>query len=226
MAASALTVATLEDARRLRDHVLGQLEQADHERDPAERRRWLTFVVAGGGFAGTETVASLFDLVHSVLRYFPNVRASEPRFVLVHSRDRILPELGDRLAGYASGKLVGRGIELRLGVTVAAADADGVELSDGEWLAARTLVWAAGNRPSPVPVVGPDGPWRRAEPGQGPVPVDPTLRVRGRDDIWAVGDCAPASPTGRSAGAPAARRPLQRRSTPRARPWPTTSSPP
>jgi NADH dehydrogenase len=204
VAANALTVATLEDARRLRDHVLGRLEQADHERDPAERRRWLTFVVAGGGFAGTETVASLFDLVHSVLRYFPNVRASEPRFVLVHSRDRILPELGDRLAGYASGKLVGRGIELRLGVTVAAADADGVELSDGEWLAARTLVWAAGNRPSPVPVVGPDGPWRRAEPGQGPVPVDPTLRVRGRDDIWAVGDCArvPDRTLGRGASCP------------------------
>jgi NADH:ubiquinone reductase (H+-translocating) len=190
VAANALTLATLEDARRLRDHVLGRLEQADHERDPAERRRWLTFVVAGGGFAGTEAVASLFDLVHSVLRYFPNVRAGEPRFVLVHSRDRILPELGDRLAGHASGKLVGRGIELRLGVTVAAADADGVELSDGERLAARTLVWAAGNRPSPVPIVGPEGPWRRADPGPRPVPVDRTLRVRGREDIWAVGDCA------------------------------------
>src|SRR5215203_5241397 len=189
VAANALTLATLEDARRLRDHVLGRLEQADHEPDPAERRRWLTFVVAGGGFAGTEAVASLFDLVHSVLRYFPHVRASEPRFVLVHSRDRILPELGDRLAGYASGKLVGRGIELRLGVTVAAADADGVELSDGERVAARTLVWAAGTRPSPVPVMGPEG-GRRADPGQGAVPVDRVLRVRGREDIWAVGDCA------------------------------------
>ncbi|HEX3201508.1 MAG TPA: FAD-dependent oxidoreductase, partial [Actinomycetes bacterium] len=205
VAANAQTLATLEDARRLRDHVLGRLEQADHEPDPAERRRWLTFVVAGGGFAGTEAVASLFDLVHSVLRYFPNVRASDPRFVLVHSRERILPELGDRLAGYASGKLVARGIELRLGVTVAGADAGGVDLSDGERLAARTLVWAAGTRPSPVPLVtghpeGPGeprggapvdrrGPFRRTVPG-GAVAVDRTLRVRGTDDIWAVGDCA------------------------------------
>jgi NADH dehydrogenase len=109
--------------------------------------------------------------------------------VLVHSRDRILPELGDRLAGYASGKLVGRGIELRLGATVTGADADGVELSDGERVAARTLVWAAGTRPSPVPVVGPEGS-ARSDPGQGAVPVDRVLRVRGRDDIWAVGDCA------------------------------------
>jgi len=181
VAANALTVATLEDARRLRDHVLGRLEQADHEPDPAERRRWLTFVVAGGGFAGTEAVASLFDLVHSTLRYFPHVRASEPRFVLVHSRERILPELGDRLAGHASGKLVARGIELRLGVTVAAADPDGVRLSDGERIAARTLVWAAGTRPSPVPLGGADG---------GAVPVDRHLRVRGSRSIWAVGDCA------------------------------------
>ena len=181
VAANALTVSTLEDARRLRDHVLGRLEQADHELNPAERRRWLTFVVAGGGFAGTEAVASLFDLVHSTLRYFPNVRASEPRFVLVHSRERILPELGDRLAGYASGKLVARGVELRLGVTVAAADPDGVLLSDGERIAARTLVWAAGTRPSPVPLGGANG---------GAVPVDKYLRVRGSRNLWAVGDCA------------------------------------
>jgi NADH:ubiquinone reductase (H+-translocating) len=190
VAANALTLATLEDARRLRDHVLGRLEQADHEPDPAERRRWLTFVVAGGGFAGTEAVASLFDLVHSVLRYFPNVRATDPRFVLVHSRERILPELGDRLAGYASAKLVARGIELRLGVTVAGADPDRVLLSDGELVAARTLVWAAGTRPSPVPLVaGPTGA-RRAVQGHGAVPVDRTLRVRGTDNLWAVGDCA------------------------------------
>jgi NADH dehydrogenase len=216
VAANALTLATLEDARRLRDHVLGRLEQADHEPDPAERRRWLTFVVAGGGFAGTEAVASLFDLVHSVLRYFPHVRAGEPRFVLVHSRERILPELGDRLASYAGGKLVARGIELRLGVTVAGAGAGGVELSDGERIAARTLVWAAGTRPSPAPLVtGPQGPPRQGAGGVrsaggvrgtagvvprsiGAVPVDRALRVRGFDGIWAVGDCArvpdPAAP--------------------------------
>jgi len=187
IAANALTLATLDDARRLRDHVLGRLEQADHEPDPAERRRWLTFVVAGGGFAGTEAVASLFDLVHSVLRYFPRIRPGEPRFVLVHSRERILPELGDRLAGYASGKLVARGIELRLGVTVAGADPGGVSLSDGERIPARTLVWAAGTRPSPVPL----------GPGNGAVPVDRNLRVRGSRDIWAVGDCARVPDPGR-----------------------------
>jgi NADH dehydrogenase len=190
VAANALTLATLEDARLLRDHVVGRLEQADQEPDPAERRRWLTFVVAGGGFAGTEAVASLFDLVHSVLRYFPQIRAGEPRFVLVHSRDRILPELGDRLADHASGKLVARGVELRLGVTVAAADPDVVVLSDGERLPARTLVWAAGTRPSPVPGTALGSGFQRGAAVDRAVPVDPTLRVRGSDHIWAVGDCA------------------------------------
>jgi NADH dehydrogenase len=184
VAANALTLKTLEDARRLRDHVIGRLEQADQEADPRERRRWLTFVVAGGGFAGTEAVASVFDLVHSVLRYFPHVRPSEPRFVLVHSRERILPELGRRLAGYAHDKLEARGIQLRLGVTVAAADAGGVVLSDGERLPARTLVWAAGSRPSPLLA---DLPLARHG---GAVLVDPTLRVRGTGNVWAVGDCA------------------------------------
>jgi NADH dehydrogenase len=200
VAGNALTLATLEDARRLRDHVLGRLEQADHEPDPAERRRWLTFVVAGGGFAGTEAVASLFDLVHSVLRYFPHIRAGEPRFVLVHSRERILPELGERLAAYASGKLVARGIELRLGVTVAGADPGGVSLSDGERIPGRTLVWAAGTSPSPVLGLGPEGsgePRRGAPVGRGAVLVDRNLRVRGRRDIWAVGDCARVPDPGR-----------------------------
>jgi NADH dehydrogenase len=202
VADNALTLATLEDARRLRDHVLAQLEQADQELDPAERRHWLTFVVAGGGFAGTEAVASLFDLVHSVLRYFPNVRTGEPRFVLVHSRDRILPELGERLAGYASGKLVARGIELRLGATVAAAGPDEVVLGDGERLAARTLVWAAGCRPSLVPLSGPDRPGR-VGPRQRGLPVGPTLAVRGHDGLWAVGDCARVpDPSRRGAACP------------------------
>ena len=84
---------SLEDATRLRNHVIELLEHADLEPNKEERRCQLTFVVAGGGFAGTETIAELFDLVHSVLRYYPNVKASELRFVLVHPRDRILPEI-------------------------------------------------------------------------------------------------------------------------------------
>ncbi|MGH2403172.1 MAG: NAD(P)/FAD-dependent oxidoreductase, partial [bacterium] len=89
---NSFTLKTLQDATALRNHVIGVLERADVESDPEERRRVLTFVVAGGGFAGTEMIAELFDLVQSVLHYFPNIPAGEARFVLVHSGGRVLPE--------------------------------------------------------------------------------------------------------------------------------------
>ena len=184
VAERALTLGTLEDARRLRDHVLARLERADLERDPLARRRELTFVVAGGGFAGTEAVATISDLVASVLRYFPSLRPGEPRFLLAHARDRILPELGARLARYAHAKLAARGVELRLGVTVAGVDDREVLLSTGERIRAGTLVWAAGTCPNPLLAELP-----LARQGAA-VLVDETLRVAGADNVWAVGDCA------------------------------------
>ncbi|MEP6980917.1 MAG: FAD-dependent oxidoreductase, partial [Nakamurella sp.] len=73
------TLKDLPDAMLLRDHVIRLLERADHnEPDPLERQRLLTFVVAGGGFAGAETIAELFDLVHGVLHYFPGISPREP----------------------------------------------------------------------------------------------------------------------------------------------------
>jgi len=105
LADHAFTLKTLYDATRLRNHVIGQLERADVEPDQDARRCQLTFVVAGGGFAGTEMIAELHDLVHDVRHYYPRIRASDPHFVLVHSRDRILPELGPELADYALKKL-------------------------------------------------------------------------------------------------------------------------
>lgn len=164
---------------------LKTLERADVEPDAEERRRQLAFVVAGGGFAGTETIAELFDLVRSVRHYYPGLKPEELRFVLVHSGDRILPEIGPELAAYALDKLSARGIEFRLGARIERATADAVSLSDGTELPSRTLVWTAGNQPNPVVAsVG-------AELGRGgAIPVEPTLRVAGADGVWAIGDCA------------------------------------
>ncbi len=106
----AFSLKTLQDATDLRNHIISQLEHAELNPDEEERRRQLTFAVAGGGFAGTELIAEIFDLVHSVMRYYPNIRAEELRFVLVHSRNRILPELGEELADYALRKMKARGI--------------------------------------------------------------------------------------------------------------------
>jgi NADH dehydrogenase len=99
----ALTLGSLDDADRLRDHVLGRLEAADLEQDAAERAALLTFAVAGGGFAGVEAIAELRDLAHRVLRFFPTLEPGDLRFVLVHSGARVLPELGSELAAFAQG---------------------------------------------------------------------------------------------------------------------------
>ncbi len=176
---------TLEDASRLRNHVIGMLEHADSEPDEAERRRQLSFVVAGGGFAGTETIAELFDLAHSVLRFYPNLRADELRFVLIHSRDRILPELSAELGDYAQRKLQARGIEFMLNSRVAGATPQGVLVDKEDLLPTCTLVWTAGNQPNPLLKTLP------CERNQaGAVVVDGTLELDGLDNVWAVGDCA------------------------------------
>jgi NADH:ubiquinone reductase (H+-translocating) len=176
---------TLEDGVRLRDHVVVMLEQADAEPHKETRRSQLTFVVAGGGFAGTEVIAELFDLVHSIRRLYPRVQVGEPRFVLVHSGHRLLPELSPRLAEYALGKLLARSIEVRFKTRVTEATSNSVLLSDGRRLSTRTLVWTAGNRPHPL---------LRTLPCErnrtGAVVDDPTLQVKGHANVWAVGDCA------------------------------------
>lgn len=178
------TLKDLTDAQRLRDHVLELLERTEHEPDPARRAEALTFVVAGAGFAGTEMVAELFDLVHGVGRFYPAISPDEARFVLVHAGDRILPEMPSTLAAYAHGRLMARGIQVRLGVRVAEAARDGVRLGDGQWIATRTLVWTAGNRPGPL------ADHVAAATGQPRLATDSALRVAGADGVWAAGDCA------------------------------------
>ncbi|WP_433281787.1 NAD(P)/FAD-dependent oxidoreductase [Pseudonocardia xinjiangensis] len=178
----AWTLKNLSDATRLRDHVIGLLERAEQERDPAERRRILTFVVAGAGFAGTETIAELYDLVFGVIRFYPAIGSEDARFVLVHPGDRILPELGPDLGVYALERLEARGIEFRGGARVAEATADRVRLDDGDSIPTTTFVWTAGNRPAPL-AAGLSGTGRQ-------LPTDAQLRVTDLDGVWAIGDCA------------------------------------
>ncbi len=193
---NAFTLKTLQDATGLRNHVISLLERADVEQDEAERRRLLTFVVAGAGFAGVEILASLFDMAHSIIRYYPEIPRDELRFILVHSQSRILPELTPELAAYAQGKLENRGIEFVMGARVAGATPDKVLLNDGSHLPTCTLVWTAGNQPHPLLKTLPGELDRR-----GAVVTDSALRVKGLNNVWAVGDCA-AIPDVDSAGQP------------------------
>ena len=180
-----LTLKSLKDAARLREHVLRVLSRADQEHDEDVRKELLSFVVIGGGFAGSETIAELHDLVHGVLRFHPNLSADEVRFSLIHSRDRLLPELGPDLAAYAQSRLEQRGIKLFLEARAQKADENHVLLNTGEQVPTRTIVWTAGNRPHQlIQSLGCET--TRA----GAAVVDRYLRVAGLHHVWAVGDCA------------------------------------
>jgi NADH dehydrogenase len=176
---------SVAEAIYLRNQVLGQLELAATAPDEAERRRRLTFVFVGGGYAGVEAMAELEDMCRDAGRYYPELRGVPRRWLLVDMAARILPELGGSLAPYATRQLEKRGFELHLGTGVRTVDEQGVELSDGTAVPTATLVWTAGVRPHPLAA-------RLGLPvdERGRVPVDQHLRVPGHANVWALGDVA------------------------------------
>jgi NADH:ubiquinone reductase (H+-translocating) len=175
---------SLLDAIRIRNHVIEMFERADREDDPAERRALLTFVIAGGGFAGAELAGALNDYGHGILADYPKLRNEEFSVVLVHARDRILPELSESLARYAQERMEARGVIFRLNTRLTDAGPGVVTLSDGE-IRAQTLVWTAGTAPNPFVQSLPfEKDKRRA------LVVDRTLALPGKPGLWALGDCA------------------------------------
>ena len=175
---------SLLDAIRIRNRVIEMFERADREADASERAAFLSFVIAGGGFAGVELAGALNDFARGILADYPNLSPNELSIVLVHSRDRILPELSESLAGYAQKKMEARGVRFRLNARLSDVRPGVVVVSDGEiW--ARTLVWTAGTAPSPL---------LKAQSFEcdkrGAVKVDSTLAVPGHLGVWALGDCA------------------------------------
>jgi NADH dehydrogenase len=179
----AVTMKTLGDAIHLRNRVIDALEQASTECGTGAEGL-LTIVVAGGGFAGVETIAAVNDFMREALVYYPRLRQSDLRLVLVHAGAHILPELGEDLGVYAAAKLTERGVEIRTGVRVAAVDTDSVTFSDGTRVPCRLLVWTAGTSPHPLLQALP------CTLEHGRVVVEGTLAVPGWPGVWALGDCA------------------------------------
>lgn len=187
-----LTMKSLGDAIRLRNHLIAHLEEADSE-CVTKKNSLLTFVVAGGGFSGVETVGALNDFVRDALPSYSHLREEMLRVVLVHAGAVILPELGEKLGAYAQKKLAERGVEIHVNTKVSAVSAQGLELSDGTVIESDTLVWTAGTSPNPVLQ---ELPCRKE---RGRIVVNPCMEVVGWPGVWALGDCAavPDSSTGK-----------------------------
>jgi NADH dehydrogenase len=160
------------------------LEEADFECAAGSRLNLLTIVVAGGGFAGTETVGAVNDFLRESLRFYPHLEEDMIRVLLVHSGDVILPELGPKLGAYAQRKLAERKVEIRVGTRVVRVFDDAVELSDGSRIPANTVIWTAGTAPSPLIATLP------CKLDRGRIVTDDYLEVPGWPGVWALGDCA------------------------------------
>ena len=183
--AEAFDFKTLVDAIRIRNHVIDAFERADREPGPADRRALVTIVVAGGGFAGVELAGALNDFTRGMLVYYPHIPPEELRIIVVHSRDRILPELSESLAAYALDRLAARGVTFKLNARVADARRGVVVLNPAEEIRTETLIWTAGVTPNPLLAA-----LSLERDRRGAVMVDSTLAVPGRPGVWALGDCA------------------------------------
>ena len=190
----ALTMKSLGDAIELRNRLIAHLEEADTECAKAFREPLLTFVVAGGGFAGVETVAAINDFVREAVRFYGNVREEQLRIVLVHPGEVILPELNPDLGIYAQRKLAARGVDIRLNTKVTGVSGDDIALSDGTTITSRTLIWTAGTSPNPLLETLP------CSKERGRILVNEYLEVPEWPGVWALGDCAmvPDRKTGRA----------------------------
>jgi NADH:ubiquinone reductase (H+-translocating) len=180
----ALPFKTLADAVRIRNHVINVLEQSSVERDPDLRRTMLTFVVAGGGFSGTEVAAALNDFVRRAARDYRSIPQGDVRIILVHRGTSVLErELTPRLASYATTALAEQGIELMLGESLVAASPRSAALSGGRRIPTRTVISTVPS--SPNPVVEQLG----LPSAHGRLKCDGTIAVEGSDGVWAIGDC-------------------------------------
>jgi NADH dehydrogenase len=183
----------VEDALEIRRRVLSAFEMAERAVDPETIRAWLTFVSIGGGLTGVEMAGALAEVAHKALRHeFRRINPADARIILVQSPDYILPTYDASLSQKAAVALQKMGVTVRTQARVSAVSATTVTLNaegEEEVVPARTVLWAAGVKASPlgealaeVTGVGLDG--------TGRVQVLPDLSVPGHKNIFVIGDLA------------------------------------
>ena len=179
-----LTMKTLADAHRLRNHVIECMEIADVTRYEDIKRRALTFVVAGGGFSGVETMGELMEMIHRVRHLYPNIQPENIRAILIQRGAQLLPEMSGKLGEFALKKLQQRGVDVWLNTGIKSASRYSVTTSDGRSVATNTIVTTIGNGPSQfiegLPI----------QLHRGKIPVNRLLQVEGLNHIWSLGDVA------------------------------------
>jgi NADH dehydrogenase len=180
----AVTMKSLSDAALLRNRMVALLEEASLQKDEATRRELLTFVTAGGGFAGVETTGAINDFLRETVKFYPSLSEETIRVVVVHPGTFLLPELGERLGRYAEQKLSERKVQIIKGQRVAGYDGSVVKLTGGTYIPATTLIWTAGVKPSTAVES------LNCKKERGRLLVNEDMSVPGVSGLWAAGDCA------------------------------------
>ena len=181
---NAFTFKTVADALVLRNQVIEQLERADAAVDPAARSASLTFVVIGGGLVGVELLGELTAFADDVLRFYPQIRRDELRFLLYEAGPRILPEIDPPLADVAMRVLQRRGAGIHVSTAVRAIERGRVHVAE-QTIEAATIVLTAGIVPNGVASA-----MMVEHDRRGRITVDATMRSISRPQVWALGDCA------------------------------------
>jgi NADH dehydrogenase len=181
----ALPLYTLDDAIRVKEHILKTFEALDKDPAPIEDGA-LTFCVVGGGPTGVELAGALADLLRSDLRAdYPNLPVDRARLILYELSPHLLGAFQPKLQAYARKELERRGVEVRVGTGVAHVGPTSIGLSTGETVKTHTLIWAGGLRANPVA-----GSLGVATVHGGRIPVGPDLQVKDHPGVFAVGDVA------------------------------------
>ena len=175
----------IEDGTRIRRSILIAFEQAELLTDAAERRRLLTFVIAGGGATGVEMAGAIAEVARQTLAAdFRHIDPRSARIVLIEAGPRLLPAFPPEQSEYVRAALMRSGVDVKTDTRVTECDAGGVDTDSGR-IDAGTIVWAAGVIASPA------ARWLNAEADRaGRVKVGPDLSLPGHPDIFVIGDTA------------------------------------
>ena len=183
---------TLDDALLLRRRLLLAFEHAEAESDAERRKAWLSFAIVGGGPTGVELAGTLAEIArHTLKREFRHIDPASARVRLIEAGPRILSSFPEALSAKAKQQLERLGVEVVVDSPVEAIDAEGYR-SRGAFVAAKTVVWAAGVAASPLArSLGVE--LDRA----GRVRVLPDLTVPGHAEIFVAGDLATVTQDGK-----------------------------
>ncbi|WP_211177234.1 NAD(P)/FAD-dependent oxidoreductase [Pseudonocardia acidicola] len=185
LAERGISFKSVGEAIYLRNHVLSRLDAASTTLDPKLRRKLLTFLVVGGGYAGVEALAELADMSRYAIRYYENINREDLRWVLVEAANRIMPEVGPKMGRYTVERLLDADIEVNLDTRVLSMVDGHVKLDDGTEFDTDTIIWTAGVKPNPM-LENTDLP--RDERGR--IKCTTALQVVGMPEVWSAGDCA------------------------------------